>query len=146
MALRRALREVEEAAEAVRRAEWLIERRAEAPDEGPDAVRRAELAAELRAERRVAENARASTPSAWAAPRACAAASSATTPWPRPPTRAAAALDAVWGPPSRQRLAGLESEAERGAAGRRGDRGSAARVRAARRPSSRCGCGPPSSP
>ena len=57
VALRSALREVEEAAESVRRADWLMERRAEAPDEGPDAVRRAELTAELRAERRVAENA-----------------------------------------------------------------------------------------
>ena len=54
-ALRRAVREVEEADELVRRAEWLIERRREAPDEGPDAVRRAELSAEVRAERRMAE-------------------------------------------------------------------------------------------
>ena len=57
VALRRALREVEGAAESVRRADWLMERRREAPDEGPDAVRRAELAAEVRAERRVAESA-----------------------------------------------------------------------------------------
>ena len=57
VALRRALREVEGAAEAVRRADWLIERRRESPDEGPDAVRRAELSAEVRAERRVAEGA-----------------------------------------------------------------------------------------
>ena len=48
-------REVDEAAEAVRSAGWLMERRREAPDEGPDAVRRAELSAEVRAERRVAE-------------------------------------------------------------------------------------------
>jgi chromosome segregation protein len=57
-AVRGALREVEAAAEAVRRAEWLIEQRSESPDEGPDAVRRAELAAEVRAEHRVAESAR----------------------------------------------------------------------------------------
>ncbi|MEX2412517.1 MAG: AAA family ATPase [Thermoleophilaceae bacterium] len=56
--LRDAVREVEAAAEAVRRAEWLIGQRSESPDEGPDAVRRAELAAELRAERRMAEGAR----------------------------------------------------------------------------------------
>ncbi len=55
-ALRHALREVEEAAESVRRAEWLMERRTAAPDEGPDAVRRAELSAEVRAERRLAES------------------------------------------------------------------------------------------
>jgi chromosome segregation protein len=53
--LRRALRELEGAAETVRSTEWLMERRREAPDAGPDAVRRAELAAEVRAERRVAE-------------------------------------------------------------------------------------------
>jgi chromosome segregation protein len=57
-ALRGAVREVETAAEAVRRAEWLIEQRSQSPDEGPDAVRRAELAAELRAEHRIAEGAR----------------------------------------------------------------------------------------
>src|SRR3954470_23573605 len=55
--LRAAVRELDEAAEAVRRAEWVIERRREAPDEGPGAVRQAELAAELRAERRLAEQA-----------------------------------------------------------------------------------------
>jgi len=56
--LRHALREGEEAAEAVRRSDWLIERREQAPDDGPDAIRRAELAAELRAERRMADAAR----------------------------------------------------------------------------------------
>jgi len=56
-AVRGAVREVEAAGEAVRRAEWLIEQRSESPDEGPDAVRRAELAAELRGERRMAESA-----------------------------------------------------------------------------------------
>ena len=58
VALRRAMRQVDEAAEEVNRAEWLMERRREAPDEGPDAVRRAELAAEVRSERRLAEGAR----------------------------------------------------------------------------------------
>ncbi len=114
VALRRALREVEEAAEAVRRAEWLIERRAEAPDEGPDAVRRAELAAELRAEQRVAENSareHAERLGRAAALRrrierddALAAAAE----------RAAAVLDAVRAAVG-QRLAGLESEGQRGA-------------------------------
>ena len=56
-ALRGAVREVEAAGEAIRRAEWLIEQRSESPDEGPDAVRRAELAAEVRGERRMAESA-----------------------------------------------------------------------------------------
>jgi chromosome segregation protein len=56
-ATRAAVRDLDEAAEAVRRAEWVIERRREAPDEGPAAVRQAELAAELRAERRLAEQA-----------------------------------------------------------------------------------------
>ena len=54
-ALRRAARELEQAAETAGRAEWLIERRRETPDEGPEAVRRAELAAELRAEQRLTE-------------------------------------------------------------------------------------------
>ncbi|MEA2389478.1 MAG: chromosome segregation protein, partial [Thermoleophilaceae bacterium] len=54
-ALRAAVRERDEAAEAVHRSEWLIERRRQAPAEGPAAVRRAEVAAELRAERRLAE-------------------------------------------------------------------------------------------
>ena len=39
--LRAAVRDLDEAAEAVRRAEWVIERRREAPDEGPAAVRQA---------------------------------------------------------------------------------------------------------
>ncbi len=56
--LRRAVREGEEASEAVRRCDWLIERRERAPDDGPDAVRRAELAAVVRAERRMADAAR----------------------------------------------------------------------------------------
>ena len=55
--VRGAVRDLDEAAEAARRAEWVIERRREAPDEGPGAVRQAELAAELRAERRLAEQA-----------------------------------------------------------------------------------------
>jgi chromosome segregation protein len=57
-ALRGAVREVEAAAEVVRRTEWLIEQRSQSPDEGPDAVRRAELAAEVRAEQRMAEGVR----------------------------------------------------------------------------------------
>jgi chromosome segregation protein len=56
-AARAAVREHDEAAEAVRRADWTIKRRREAPDEGPLAVRHAELTAELRAERRLAEQA-----------------------------------------------------------------------------------------
>jgi chromosome segregation protein len=56
VALRRALRDAEEAAEAVRRIDWVIERRREAPHQGPDAVRRAELMAEVRAERQMEEN------------------------------------------------------------------------------------------
>ncbi|MEA2399422.1 MAG: chromosome segregation protein, partial [Thermoleophilaceae bacterium] len=55
--LRAAVRERDEAAEAVRRADWLIERRREGPSEGPAAVRRAEIVAELRAEHRLAEQA-----------------------------------------------------------------------------------------
>ncbi|MFL5895660.1 MAG: chromosome segregation SMC family protein [Thermoleophilaceae bacterium] len=57
-ALRRALREVEQAAETRGRADWLIERRREAPDEGPAAVRRARIEAEIAAERRIAERSR----------------------------------------------------------------------------------------
>jgi chromosome segregation protein len=53
--VRAAVRDLDEASEAVRRAEWVMERRREAPDEGPAAVRQAELSAELRAERRLAE-------------------------------------------------------------------------------------------
>jgi chromosome segregation protein len=56
-ALRSALRETEQAAEAVSRADWLIERRREAPDEGPAAVKRARIEAEIAAERRLAERA-----------------------------------------------------------------------------------------
>jgi chromosome segregation protein len=55
--VRAAVRDLDEASEAVRRAEWVMERRREAPDEGPAAVRQAELTAELRAERRLAEQA-----------------------------------------------------------------------------------------
>jgi chromosome segregation protein len=55
--VREAVRAQDEAAEAVRRADWSIKRRREAPDEGPLAVRHAELTAELRAERRLAEQA-----------------------------------------------------------------------------------------
>jgi len=54
-ARRGALRDLEQATEAVRRTEWLMERRREAPDEGPDAVRRAQVTAELRAERSMAQ-------------------------------------------------------------------------------------------
>ncbi|HEY1276327.1 MAG TPA: AAA family ATPase [Thermoleophilaceae bacterium] len=54
-ALRGAMREAAEAADAEARAEWLIARRREAPDQGPGAVRRAELEADLRAERRLEE-------------------------------------------------------------------------------------------
>ncbi len=56
-ALRAAVRELDETAEGVRQADWLIRRRGEAPDEGTSAVRRAELGAELRAERRLADQA-----------------------------------------------------------------------------------------
>jgi chromosome segregation protein len=55
VALRRALRAAQEAADAVSRCDWTLERRREAPDQGPDAVRRAEVAADLRAEQRLAE-------------------------------------------------------------------------------------------
>ncbi len=55
VALRRALRDEQGAAEAVERSEWLIASRRQAPDEGPEAVRAAELAAEVRGERRLAE-------------------------------------------------------------------------------------------
>ena len=57
VALRRALRDEQGAAEAVERTEWVIARRRQAPDEGPEAVRAAELTAEVRAERRAAEEA-----------------------------------------------------------------------------------------
>jgi chromosome segregation protein len=56
-ALRKAFREAEQAGENVRRADWLIERRTEAPDEGPAAVTRARIEAEIAAERRMAERA-----------------------------------------------------------------------------------------
>ncbi|TMK67195.1 MAG: hypothetical protein E6G53_03265 [Actinobacteria bacterium] len=54
-ALRAATRQGDEAAESVRRADWLMDRRRQAPAEGQAAVRRAEVAAELRAERLLAE-------------------------------------------------------------------------------------------
>jgi chromosome segregation protein len=54
-ALRQAERAQTEAAEAVRRSEWLIEQRRAAPAEGPLAVRKAELEGELASERRQAE-------------------------------------------------------------------------------------------
>ena len=54
-ALRSAQRERDEAAEAERRAAWLIERGGGGEAGGPDAVRRAELIAELRAERHLVE-------------------------------------------------------------------------------------------
>jgi chromosome segregation protein len=53
--LRAAARELDEAAEAVRRLERQAQLRRESPAEGALAVRQAELAAELRAERRLAE-------------------------------------------------------------------------------------------
>jgi chromosome segregation protein len=56
-ALRKAFREAEQAGEGVRRADWLIERRREAPDEGPAAVERARIEAEIAAERRMADRA-----------------------------------------------------------------------------------------
>jgi chromosome segregation protein len=54
-ALREAQRGATEAGEAVRRSEWLIERRRAAPAEGALAVRKAEIEGELAAERRQAE-------------------------------------------------------------------------------------------
>jgi chromosome segregation protein len=53
--LRATARELDEAAEAVRRIERQVQLRREAPAEGAPAVRLAELTAELRAERRLAE-------------------------------------------------------------------------------------------
>jgi chromosome segregation protein len=53
-ALREADRRLSEAAEAGRKAAWLIEQRKAAPEQGPLAVRRAELQGELGAERRQA--------------------------------------------------------------------------------------------
>jgi chromosome segregation protein len=53
--LRESQRERDDAAEARRRATWLIEQRRAAPDEGPGALRRAQVASELQAERRLAE-------------------------------------------------------------------------------------------
>jgi chromosome segregation protein len=55
VAVRRAAREAGEVADAVGRAEWLLDQRREAPHEGPEAVRRGELVVELRAERARAE-------------------------------------------------------------------------------------------
>lgn len=54
-ALREADRKLAEAAEAQRKAAWLIEQRRAAPEQGPLAVRRAELQGELAAERRAVE-------------------------------------------------------------------------------------------
>jgi chromosome segregation protein len=54
-ALRDSDRQLAEAAEAERKAGWLIEQRRAAPEQGPLAVRRAELQGELAAERRQAE-------------------------------------------------------------------------------------------
>ncbi len=53
--LRDSDRQLAEAAEAERKAGWLIEQRRAAPEQGPLAVRRAELQGELAAERRQAE-------------------------------------------------------------------------------------------
>jgi chromosome segregation protein len=55
--VRAAGRQRDEAAESVRRADWLMDRRRQAPAEGQAAVRRAELVAELRAEGLLAEQA-----------------------------------------------------------------------------------------
>ena len=55
--LRRVQRQAAEAADDAARAEWLLERRSEAPKDGPEAVRRAELLGDLRAEQRLAERA-----------------------------------------------------------------------------------------
>ncbi|MFM9023477.1 MAG: hypothetical protein ACKOK7_07045, partial [Solirubrobacterales bacterium] len=52
-------RELDQAREAARRTEWLMNERREAPEQGQAAVRRAQLEGELAAERRVAERARA---------------------------------------------------------------------------------------
>ncbi|HXC45509.1 MAG TPA: AAA family ATPase, partial [Solirubrobacteraceae bacterium] len=57
--LRDSERLLSEAAEAQRKALWLIEQRRAAPEQGPLAVRRAELQGELAAERRQAERRRA---------------------------------------------------------------------------------------
>jgi chromosome segregation protein len=53
--LREAERNCAEGSEALRRTEWLIEQRREAPQQGPLAVRKAQLDGELAAERRQAE-------------------------------------------------------------------------------------------
>jgi chromosome segregation protein len=53
--LRESARAQTEAAEAVRRSEWLIEQRRAAPAQGPLAVRKAELEGELASERRQSE-------------------------------------------------------------------------------------------
>src|SRR6185503_3051714 len=55
--LREAQRTRDQAAEAERRAAWLVQQRRESPDEGPGAVRRAEVLGELAAERRLADQA-----------------------------------------------------------------------------------------
>jgi chromosome segregation protein len=56
-ALRACERALSEAAEAQRKASWLIEQRRAAPEQGPSAIRRAEIQGELAAERRQAERA-----------------------------------------------------------------------------------------
>jgi chromosome segregation protein len=55
--LRACQRALAEAAEAQRKASWLIEQRRAAPEQGPSAIRRAEIQGELAAERRQAERA-----------------------------------------------------------------------------------------
>jgi chromosome segregation protein len=114
-ALRDALRAAAEAAEGVSRAEWLIERRREAPQDGPEAVRRAELLGDLRAEQRLferiererEERARALTALRTGAERDLALAGDA--------ERAAAALESARDAVSARR-SGLERELEEGAA------------------------------
>ncbi|MGN6371883.1 MAG: chromosome segregation SMC family protein [Solirubrobacteraceae bacterium] len=56
-ALRACERALSEAAEAQRKASWLIEQRRAAPEQGASAIRRAEIQGELAAERRQAERA-----------------------------------------------------------------------------------------
>jgi chromosome segregation protein len=114
-ALRTALRAAAEAAEAVSRSEWLIERRRNTPQDGPEAVRRAELLGDQRAEQRLAERiereraerARALTALRTGAERDAELASAA--------DRAATALESACDAVSARRLT-LDGELEAGAA------------------------------
>ena len=132
--MRAAVRELDEAAEAVRRAEWTIERRREAPDEGPAAVRQAELR-------------RSCAPSAGSPSRPTRERAERTPP-DRVAARRAMTRDQRAGRRRRARRRGARGSAGRGgrapraargrARGRRGERREhrrrAARVRSARRP------------